>query len=418
MLVVGAWACAAARPAEGAVTRYASPGGGGSACTEAVPCAIFTAVGASLPGDTVIAFGNAGTYGSAATPLGAQIVVPPEVTLEGFPGGPRPIIYSKALTYAVRVENRAHLEDVEIHFLTTTGWALFAVGSVSRVIAISSASAAGCGTGGAETLVVDSICSGESGIYDSAGGIGEEALTLRNDTIIGTTLEATLFGANILHMKITIVNTILHGAAKDIHAEQSAGGTVTVNLDHSNFATVLAQAGAMVTEPGSGANQTAAPQFLDLAGGDLREASGSPTIDAGIDDPGNGATDLAGNPRALPAHPTCPATPGSTDIGAYEFDPGPPPPCRPLRGGAPGTKIAKARIRHRRAKFAFVGSGGTGPFHFECNLDKKRFRPCRSPKVYKHLKPGRHRFRVRAVDAAGTVDASPAQKAFRIPKPT
>ena len=51
---------------------------------------------------------------------------------------------------------------------------------------------------------------------------------------------------------------------------------------------------------------------------------------------------------------------------------------------------------------------------FVCRLDKKRPRPCTSPKTYKKLKPGRHVFRVFAVDEAGNADPSPVVKRFRM----
>ncbi|HEY5816621.1 MAG TPA: hypothetical protein VIS95_09845 [Solirubrobacterales bacterium] len=78
---------------------------------------------------------------------------------------------------------------------------------------------------------------------------------------------------------------------------------------------------------------------------------------------------------------------------------------------APQTTILKKKIKGRTAKFRFVSSeaGST----FECKLDKKKFKPCRSPKKYKRLKPGKHVFQVRAVDAAGNRDKTPAKRKFR-----
>jgi hypothetical protein len=51
----------------------------------------------------------------------------------------------------------------------------------------------------------------------------------------------------------------------------------------------------------------------------------------------------------------------------------------------------------RKATFTFSSDepGGT----FECHLEDKEFSPCLTPHKYKHLKPGRHTFTVRAVDA-------------------
>lgn len=74
-------------------------------------------------------------------------------------------------------------------------------------------------------------------------------------------------------------------------------------------------------------------------------------------------------------------------------------------------KHPKKRTGKRRAKFTFFSSQPGS--HFECKLDKRRFRPCRSP-FERKLKPGRHTFRVRAFNAAGTPDPSPATFRWRI----
>ncbi len=79
---------------------------------------------------------------------------------------------------------------------------------------------------------------------------------------------------------------------------------------------------------------------------------------------------------------------------------------------APETTIVKKKIKGRTAKFRFVSSeaGST----FQCRLDKRKFKPCLSPKKYKRLKPGKHVFEVRAVDRAGNRDKTPATRRFRI----
>jgi hypothetical protein len=418
-VAVGILALLAAGPAEASVTRYASPTGSGSGCTQAAPCTIFTALGASASGDTVLAIGNAGSYGTTGTPLAAALVVEPGVSLEGVPGQPRPVFLSSAAgLYSVRVELGAQLEGVDIHKLNSSGWALFESGSASRVIADAPA-ATGCGTS-SEAVIINSICTGEYGIYDAAGGPSSEwTLTLRNDTIIGLAHEAAYFETDSLTMKPTAVNTILRGNSIDVRDKQTSTGTVEVTLDHSNYATVKAEAGASITPAGSGANQTAPPQFVQI-GIDLHQAPGSPTIDAGTNDLANGATDLDGNPRALSATLTCgPPVAGTTDIGAYEFVPAAAPPCPPpvVHPRPPTTEIGKASVKHRRAKFTFEGAGEGGPLHFECKLDRKPFSPCSSPKTYKHLHPGHHKFQVRAVNAEGVADATPALRSFRIAKP-
>lgn len=78
------------------------------------------------------------------------------------------------------------------------------------------------------------------------------------------------------------------------------------------------------------------------------------------------------------------------------------------------TKKPKKKSAKRRATFKFVSSEPDSTF--ECKLDKKPFKPCTSPQRYKRLKPKRHRFQVRAIDAAGNVDPTPAKAKFRIKK--
>ena len=95
--------------------------------------------------------------------------------------------------------------------------------------------------------------------------------------------------------------------------------------------------------------------------------------------------------------------------------------------GPPDTAITGFRRRHHKASFTFSASGGRSPVSFECKLKqphrrgrgKRRhlFRPCTSPTSLRHLKPGRYRFLVRAVDAAGQVDGTPAKRKFRIKPP-
>lgn len=84
--------------------------------------------------------------------------------------------------------------------------------------------------------------------------------------------------------------------------------------------------------------------------------------------------------------------------------------------GAPDTQIGKAKIksRARKARFTFGGSGGIGGLSFSCRLDKRTFSPCHSPRKYKHLRRGKHRFQVEATDGSGQLDSSPATRKFRI----
>jgi hypothetical protein len=77
---------------------------------------------------------------------------------------------------------------------------------------------------------------------------------------------------------------------------------------------------------------------------------------------------------------------------------------------APRAVVRSSRPR-RRVRFEF--SATEDGARFECRLDDADFAACESPQRLR-VGPGRHRFRVRAIDAAGNADATPAQRAWRV----
>ncbi len=81
---------------------------------------------------------------------------------------------------------------------------------------------------------------------------------------------------------------------------------------------------------------------------------------------------------------------------------------------APVTKLKSVKIKKHNVTVEFNSDqkGST----FLCKLDNKKFASCRSPKTYKNLKPGKHKFEVEARNAQGNVDPSPAVKKFKIKK--
>src|SRR5689334_12489409 len=68
------------------------------------------------------------------------------------------------------------------------------------------------------------------------------------------------------------------------------------------------------------------------------------------------------------------------------------------------------------ASFSFVSSesGST----FACKLDAASWASCGSPKTYSGLGMGKHNFAVRATDAAGYTDATPANVTWTVQAPT
>ncbi|HEU5252745.1 MAG TPA: PQQ-dependent sugar dehydrogenase [Solirubrobacterales bacterium] len=100
---------------------------------------------------------------------------------------------------------------------------------------------------------------------------------------------------------------------------------------------------------------------------------------------------------------------------SYTGGPAPPPP--PPKPKVPATILGKhppAKTRARVAKFTFRAS--VADAKFTCKLDGKPKAPCRSPKTYKRLKPGRHTFKVWAT-AGGKTDPTPAKFSWKILPP-
>ncbi|WP_028653697.1 hypothetical protein [Nocardioides halotolerans] len=74
------------------------------------------------------------------------------------------------------------------------------------------------------------------------------------------------------------------------------------------------------------------------------------------------------------------------------------------------TKRPHKRFFRPKVKFKFTShEAGVA---FQCKVDKQSWRPCRSPFRFT-VKVGKHRLLVRAVDAAGNVDSSPARYKFK-----
>jgi len=84
----------------------------------------------------------------------------------------------------------------------------------------------------------------------------------------------------------------------------------------------------------------------------------------------------------------------------------------PGDGTPPETTIADATVVGGSAHFSF--SSNEAGSHFECRLDGGGFDPCASPADYSGLAGGSHTFSVRAIDAAGNVDSTPASRAFDV----
>jgi hypothetical protein len=107
-------------------------------------------------------------------------------------------------------------------------------------------------------------------------------------------------------------------------------------------------------------------------------------------------------------------------MGAYEYrtptppPPGPPaPPTTPADTVAPDTTITRKPAKTvftQKVRFKFTSN--EAGVTFQCKRDAKAWKACTSPYRFK-VTVGKHVFRVRAVDAVGNVDATPARYRFK-----
>jgi dipeptidyl aminopeptidase/acylaminoacyl peptidase len=164
----------------------------------------------------------------------------------------------------------------------------------------------------------------------------------------------------------------------------------------------------------------------NMAGGDEQPIAADPTVHESfpayspdgtkivyVDGTNSGSLVVANangsNPVPVPLDPDVAVFPLNPDWAPAEVVKPPPDTTAPE---TTITKKPKKRISKPKAKVRFVSSEPGSSF--ECKIDKKPYKPCQSPRKLKHLKPGRHKFRVRATDAAANTDPTPAKAKFKV----
>ena len=278
---------AIAVPSAMATPRFASPTGSGTACTQASPCGVVTAVNEAMNNDDITI--EPGTYGSP-TPLTTTLDDGGNtLTIHGEAGQPRPVIITQAgygieLLGAKSSVSNLDLED------TTGEYGIYVGGlysaSVDHVIShVSAAGAVACYPSGTLT---DSVCwsSGPSGIATTLIVPGNVSATLRNDTLIATGGAGHAVVANAINgstMTLNLTNTIARGTGADIFAstDSNSKSMAIVNATYSNYANVQINNGGggsttSVTPAGSAANQTGSPLFVSAAAGTSMRWSAHP----------------------------------------------------------------------------------------------------------------------------------------------
>jgi predicted outer membrane repeat protein len=193
----------------------------------------------------------------------------------------------------------------------------------------------------------------------------------------------------------------------------------------SGFSLIENAGGVPLVGDPAGSNITGVdPALSPLAdnGGPTKTMSLSPTSAAVDASQAFGlTTDQRGQARTVDSAASNAPLSDGTDMGAFEVQ------DASATGDddvtAPQTKItkkppkklkAKGRKKQAKASFSFTGRDDRpGEVTFECRIDKGKFHTCVSPFKVK-LPKGKHTFAVRAVDAAGNVDKSPAEATVKV----
>lgn len=319
LITVGALALTASSAS--AAIRHAAPGGSGAApCALSAPCSFDEAVngGGVAAGDTISL--ASGTYALAsATP---SYVMTPGIEIAGPAGNQPPAeIELTGGGYLLVTAASLRLRDVTVRTQDSDSFAINLQQPGAQLDRVR-VHALGTSYGGLSvstgSVVRDTeIWSPDIGIAFRASAGQTAPIDLINVTAVSRRLPVMANGAYVAAtgaVRARLTNTLLHRYAPvagsvDLGMVRNAGHGV-VELDA--VASVIGSAnvdGTAVYRPGAGMLSSAL--LLDPAGRDLRQAAGSPTIDAGTAAApmALGPFDVAGRPRVLgPA----------VDVGAHE----------------------------------------------------------------------------------------------------
>jgi hypothetical protein len=278
-----------------------------------------------------------------------------------------------------------------------------------------------------------------------------EESTIAGNTVIAqdATQNTIARGGGVQGSGLTITGSTIAGNASEI----DESGTAIHNVAGDNLAAGALIRNSLVAAP-SGEGENCADSLL--SGGFNLDEDGScgfgkssdlVGVDAGLDStlrdnggptptlallPGSIAIDRGNSfgfdidQRGLPRPSDFPEVSNKeggdgSDIGAFELQAPPAPGPEPVRvtespadRTAPNTRIVSGPPRNtykREAKFRFASSEAQS--HFQCRLDKKKWNACANP-FKRSVKPGKHVFKVRAIDRFGNVDPTPARFGWRV----
>jgi Ca2+-binding RTX toxin-like protein len=291
-----------------AAQRFAAPTGSGAGCTSAAPCSIETAFSGAIDGDEIIL--STGEYG----PVSSILSLPSNGSAHGVQGQPAPRIHFASGNYLL-LTPASRASYLQVDGVTPAPLQVDQPDAVADQVLSQASGNGACIVFG---RLIDSVCWTSAPGYPAFEAVanGNFSPTLRNVTLEatgadGTGLSIRAGGSGTLAASAT--NVIVHGAGtRDLDIEATLPAHATLAIDHSNYLNPFQSGtGAQITQTNQ---QTAAPLFVNPATGDFHQATGSPTIDAGVAADLMGSADIDGDARTIGAAP---------DIGADEFVPGP-----------------------------------------------------------------------------------------------
>lgn len=282
---------------------------------------------------------------------------------------------------------------------------------VRSTISGNDANSAGDGRGGGIVFpgdgtqsITSSTVSGNHAGTAGGGGVlafGGTVIEVTNSTIAGNTTTGDGGGINSFSA-LELENTLLAGnEGSAFTGNCSAGGGVAAENSIADDLSCLFT--------GVPSNQEVAPAAVQLGplaqnGGPTATraiGTGSVARDAASDDCGGETIDQRGVAR--PNGAAC-------DVGAFEFVPDTTAPNTIITAGPKPV----VRTRRKRAAVVLRFRSTEGGSRFQCSLNRGAFRSCSSPRKFSLKRGRRHLIRIRAIDAAGNVDATPAVRRVRV----
>ena len=201
----------------------------------------------------------------------------------------------------------------------------------------------------------------------------------------------------------------VHNTVKNIQVQTGSkvGGTASRNVVVKD--NVFAQGADINPDQGSGCSNCPIDHNLFATGGAASGTNavvGAPVFVGGANPSSYGGYQLASN------SPGAGSASDGNDLGARVGGSTPPPPTDTT---APDTTITSGPTgtsSDSTPTFAFTASEANSVF--ECRVDSGAWADCTSPWTTSALSDGAHSVAVRATDAAGNTDASPATRSFTV----